>query len=98
MWLIITFIAALTASIAWMKIKNKKFKLGFLALMLWGTFIMVLVDHSIAFLGEGSPFIEFSTDGLISNAGLLGIAMLVPVFIVWLAAVFTPLGKKICFN
>ena len=63
--------------------------------MLWGTFTMVLVDHVLGFLAEGGEFIEFTTDGLISNGTMLGIAMLVPIVIVWAVAAYTPLGKKI---
>ncbi len=86
MWLIITFLAAVTASIAFFKVKNKKLKLDFLALMLWGAFIMVLVDRIIAFF-NGEPLIEFSTNGLIENSVLLGIAMILPVILVWIAVV-----------
>jgi hypothetical protein len=99
MWLVVSFIAALVATLAFLRLKaaGKKYKLDFLALMLWGTFIMVLVDHSIAFL-EGGPFIETTTDGLITSASLLGIAMVVSVLLVWAIAVCTPLGARICVD
>lgn len=42
---------------------------------------MVLVDHIIGY--TGGPFIEMETDGLITNATVLGITMLIPIFIVW---------------
>lgn len=93
MWLVVSLVAAATASAAFvfLREKRKPFKLGLLALMLWGTFIMVLVDHLIAYL-EGGPFIEFTTDGLIPDATLLGIAMVLPILIVWGAAVV--LGRQ----
>ena len=96
MWLIVSLIAALAASAAYLKLpsQRKQYKLGFLALMLWGTTIMVAVDHAMAFL-SGEPFIEFTTDGIISSSILLGIAMLVPIFLIWTIAVYTPLGKRI---
>jgi hypothetical protein len=96
MWLVITFIAALAATLALLRLKGagKKYKLDMLALMLWGTFIMVLVDHSIAFL-QGGPFIEATTDGLITNSSLLGGIMVAVVLIVWAIAAFTPLGAHI---
>ena len=95
MWLIITFVFALIVSLMHFKIKNKKLKLGFLALMIWGTFVMIFVDHVIAFLTEGGNFIEFSTTGLISNSALLGIAMVVPLVLIWVLAVCTPLGNRL---
>ncbi len=96
MWLVVSLVAALAASAAYMKLpsQRKQYKLGFLALMLWGTTIMVAVDHAMAFL-SGEPFIEFTTDGIISSGVLLGVAMLVPIFLVWTIAVYTPLGKRI---
>jgi len=59
----------------------KKYKLGSLALMLWGLSIMILIDHVFGY--EGGPFLEMETDGLIENGTVLGIAMLIPVFILW---------------
>jgi len=55
MWLITTFITALTATLLWFLLK-KKYKLGFLSLMLWGATIMILVDHILGY--EGGKFIE----------------------------------------
>lgn len=80
MWLVTTMIAAIIATAAWYMIK-KDYKLNILSLMLWGTTIMILVDHIIGY--EGGAFLELETDGLISNATLLGIIMLIPVFILW---------------
>ena len=83
MWLVITFIAAVAVTAAYFPAKNKKYRLDLLALMLWGTFIMVLVDHTIAFLSEGGEFIKATTDGLISSGAMLGMAMLISVIAVW---------------
>jgi len=84
MWLVTTFVALAIVSLIYWRAKNlRKYKLGLLALMLAGTFIMVLVDHLIAFM-EGEEFIVAETDGLIPNATLLGIAMLIPVFLLWI--------------
>ena len=80
MWLITTLIAASIATAAWYFIK-KDYKLDLLSLMLWGTSIMILVDHILGY--EGGSFIELETDGLITNATLLGVVMLLPVFILW---------------
>jgi hypothetical protein len=80
MWLITSFVAAIIATLAWL-VYSKKYKLNFLALMLWGLSVMLLVDHIMGY--EGGSFIEMETDGLIQNGLVLGIAMLIPVFIAW---------------
>ena len=81
MWLITSFVAAIIVTAVW-AYAPKKYKLDFLALMLWGLSIMVLVDHVMGYSGSG-PFLEMETDGLIQNGTVLGIAMLIPVFIIW---------------
>jgi len=91
MWLITTFIAALMATLFWYLLK-KKYKLGFLSLMLWGATIMILVDHLLGY--EGGQFLELETEGLIKNGIWLGILMLVPVLIIWLIALFLPKFKN----
>jgi hypothetical protein len=80
MWLITTLVAAIAVTAVWLVVPNK-FKLNFLALMLWGLSIMILVDHIMGY--EGGPFIRMETDGLIQNGTVLGIAMLIPIFIAW---------------
>jgi hypothetical protein len=88
MWLVVAAAFAIAASVLWLKMPNmrKKYKLGFLALMLWGMAIMVFVDKAIAYL-EGEEFLETSTDGLIADPVLLGFAMLAPAFLIWAYAV-----------
>jgi hypothetical protein len=83
MWLITTAAAALFATIFWRWLKGK-YRLGLLSLMLWGATAMILVDFIINY--EGGPFIETTTDGMVPNATLLGFLMLVPVLLIWLAA------------
>jgi hypothetical protein len=80
MWLVISSIAAIAATAAWIR-APKKYALGSLSLMLWGLSLMVLVDHVLGY--SGGPFIEMETDGLIASGTVLGIAMLVPVFVAW---------------
>ena len=98
MWLIITLIVTILSSVAYVLLKDyrKKLKLSLLALMMLGTFLMVLVDHTIAFL-NGEPFIELTTDGLIQNATFLGFAMIIPIFVIWIIAVSIPYIKKQIF-
>ncbi len=81
MWLITSLVAAIIVTAIW-AYAPKKYKLDYLAMMLWGLSLMVLVDHVMGYSGSG-PFIVMETDGLIPNATLLGIAMLIPVFIIW---------------
>jgi len=80
MWLITSSVAAVLVTAIWVY-ASKKYKLGSLALMLWGLTIMIFVDHIMVY--EGGTFIEMQTDGMIENGTVLGIAMLIPVFIIW---------------
>ncbi|MBN2053020.1 hypothetical protein JW756_05945 [Candidatus Woesearchaeota archaeon] len=95
MWMIITLIAAIATSTIYFLFKDyrRKLKLGLLALMMLGTFLMVLVDHVIALI-EGEPLIELTTDGLISNGALLGISMVLPIFLIWAIAVLIYCRKE----
>lgn len=99
MWLITTLIAALIVSAIYLTNKPlRKYRISFLALMLWGTFIMILVDHLIAYMNEGGEFLSMTTDGLIQNSILLGLAMLIPILLIWALVAFTPIGKKFKSN
>lgn len=80
MWLITSIIAAVAVTAIWI-FAPKKYQLGFLGLMLWGLSIMVLIDHIMGY--EGGAFVEMETEGLIPNGVVLGIAMLIPVFVIW---------------
>jgi hypothetical protein len=80
MWLITSFITAIAVTAIWI-FAPKKYQLGFLGLMLWGLTIMILVDHIMGY--QGGPFIEMETNGLITNGTVLGIAMLIPIFVIW---------------
>lgn len=91
MWLIITLIAALAATLFWLILK-KKYQLGFLSLMLWGATIMISVDHILGY--EGGNFLEMETGGLIKNGILLGLVMLIPVLLIWLVAILIPRLKS----
>jgi len=80
MWLATTSIAAAGATLGKF-VLPKKFKLGFLVLMLWGAAVMILVDHVLGY--GGGAFLEKTTDGMITNSTVLGVAMLIPVLIIW---------------
>jgi hypothetical protein len=80
MWLVTTSVVAAGATVARF-VLPRNYKLGFLALMLWGAAAMILIDHLLGY--EGGEFLEKMTDGIIKNSAALGIAMLVPVFVIW---------------
>ncbi len=91
MWLLTTFLAALTAT-AFAYVFKNKYKLGLLCLMLWGGTIMILIDHLLGY--KGGAFLETETNGFIPNSTLLGLAMLVPVLLVWVIAVYMQRSNK----
>jgi len=90
-WLVVTFLAMIVAISAFVSLKRQRerYKLGLLTLMLTGTFLLVLVDHVMAFIRKGT-FIQVTTDGLITNGIVLGLVMLLPVLLVWILAIYLP--------
>lgn len=87
MWLVTTLIVAIGVT-ALGFIAPKKYKFGYLSMMLWGASIMILVDHILGYVG--GEFLELETNGLITNGILLGIVMLIPIFIIWESLVLIP--------
>ncbi len=75
MWLIILAFAATIATAIWYtQAENDKYLLKYLSLILWGTTIMVLVDHVVPYLTEGGgEFFEVSIEATV----LSGIMLLV---------------------
>ena len=92
MWLITTLIAAVAATLAWYFIPGRRYRLEALAMMLWGLGAMILVDHILGY--EGGAFLEAETDGLVTNAYLLGALMLVPVLAAWIIYVIIVNRRK----
>ncbi|RLI97498.1 MAG: hypothetical protein DRO99_02930 [Candidatus Aenigmatarchaeota archaeon] len=90
MWLVTTLVAAVGSTSAWLFVP-KKYKLGFLSLMLWGASIMILVDHILGY--DGGEFISMTTEGLITNSAVLGIVMLVPIFAIWQLSVILSIKR-----
>ena len=96
MWLIVSGIAAVNATVLHILLRQyrQRLRLGILALMLWGMFIMVLVDHSAAFM-VGEPFIQVTTGGLIASGAVLGMVMLILVIGIWLTVILlSPQGRS----
>lgn len=77
MWLIIVLITATIVTALWY-LRDDIPKLNYLSLILWGTTIMVFVDHIMGYLSEGGEFIEMTSD-----AALLGIVLVTTAIILW---------------
>jgi hypothetical protein len=95
MWLIILAFAATIATAIWYtKAENDKYLLKYLSLILWGTTIMVLVDHVVPYLMEGGgEFFEVSAEATV----LSGIMLLVGIA-VWEGALLLKDPKGIIFK
>ncbi len=79
MWLIIlAFAAAVVTALWYSKAENDVYMLKLLSLILWGTTIMVLVDHVMGYLMEGGTFLEITVE-----AAVLGITLLTAALIAW---------------
>jgi hypothetical protein len=80
MWLILTALAAVIATIVWyVKAPADKYKLGLLSLLFWGATIMWLVDQIWAYIAEGGEFFEVNPD-----ATLLGVTVILLGLLVWI--------------
>ncbi|MCW4009214.1 MAG: hypothetical protein NWF05_01150 [Candidatus Bathyarchaeota archaeon] len=95
MWLIIlAFAATIVTAIWYAKAENDKYMLKFLSLILWGTTIMVMVDHTLPFLMEGGgEFLEITTE-----ATVLGFAMLIVALAVWNGALLLKDPKGVIYK
>ena len=95
MWLIIFAFAATIATAIWYaQAEDDKYLLKYLSLILWGTTIMVLVDHVVPFMMEGGgEFFEVSTE-----ATVLSGLMLVVGLAVWEGALLLKDPKGIIFK
>ncbi|MEM3522858.1 MAG: hypothetical protein QW589_05620 [Candidatus Bathyarchaeia archaeon] len=79
MWLIILAFSATIATAIWYsKVEDDKYMLKFLSLILWGSTIMIFVDHLMSYLIEGEEFLKITTE-----ATVLGITLLIIALIIW---------------
>jgi peptidoglycan biosynthesis protein MviN/MurJ (putative lipid II flippase) len=80
MWLLVITLAAVIVTAIWyVNDKARKYyHIGILNLMLWGTAIMVFVDHMMGYLDERGEFIETTPEAM-----LLSIVLIITVLIVW---------------
>ncbi|MGB9915378.1 MAG: hypothetical protein ACPLIG_07170 [Candidatus Bathyarchaeales archaeon] len=95
MWLVILAFAATIATAIWYtQAENDKYLLKFLSLILWGTTIMVLVDHTLPFLMEGGgEFFEMTAEAVV-----LGVVMLITALVVWEAALLLKDPKGVIYK
>lgn len=94
MWLLVALAAAMAATALHFLAKQlAKYKIGTLALMLWGAAVMIAIDKAIA-LPSGEPFIETATDGLVNDSLSLGITMVAAVIILWALFIALPNRKE----
>jgi hypothetical protein len=95
MWLIVlAFAATIVTAIWYTQAENDKYLLKYLSLILWGTTIMVLVDHVVPFVMEGGgEFFDVSIEATV----LSGI-MLVVGLAVWEGALLFKDPKGVIFK
>lgn len=77
MWLVILSLAAAIVTALWYTKDDGTYKLGFLSMILWGTVIMVFVDHVMGYLFEGGEFLETTVDATILGGVLVTVALIV---------------------
>ncbi|MGA1822573.1 MAG: hypothetical protein ACMUIG_08595 [Thermoplasmatota archaeon] len=85
MWFITFLTAAVISTLVWYASDRARntYGIGILNLILWGTTILVFVDHVVGYLSEGGEFFEVSTD-----AFLLSVVLLSTAFLVWEGILF----------
>jgi len=79
-WLIVTAIFALMATLAWMLVPKDEYRLGGLSLAFWGLALLVFVDHTIGWFLDGreGEFMEISAE-----AFMLSMCMIIPILAIW---------------
>jgi hypothetical protein len=91
MWLIILGLAAAVVTPLWYSRAEKdEYLLRYLCLILWGGFLMGLVDRLAGFFAEGGPFLDLSLE-----AAVLGLSMLVIALAVWETALLLKDPKRV---
>jgi hypothetical protein len=80
MWLVVITLAAVIVTAIWYVSEKarKSYNIGFLNLILWGTAIMVFVDHVMGYFTEGGEFIRATPEAMIPS-----VILLITAFLVW---------------
>lgn len=90
MWLLITALAAIVASVLWyVNAPADKYKFGFLSLIYWGATLMWLVDLVMAYVQQGKPFFEISP-----SAAALGLSVLLLGLFIWLVRLLVSVPRR----
>ena len=80
MYLIITALAAIVVTILWyVNAPEDKYKLNILCFIFWGSTLMWIVDHVMAYLNEGGEFFDLTLD-----ATLLGVSVVILGLVAWI--------------
>ncbi|MEL9908599.1 MAG: hypothetical protein QXP97_01565 [Desulfurococcus sp.] len=79
MYTIILLIASIVSTIVWYKHRDSKYSLQTLALILWASTIMSMVDKAYASIVEGEEFIEATPENM-----ALGITLVASAIALWL--------------
>lgn len=97
MWLVVITLAAVIVTAIWYinDRARETYNIGFLNLILWGTAIMISVDHVMGYLAEGGEFFDTSP-----SAMLLSVVLVITALIVWeiVLLVKDPQGVVKCFK
>ena len=84
MTLLLTVIAAVTATVIWYVRPQSKMKIGTLCLMYWGASLMWLVDAVVEYIEVGAEYFTPATADMLNDA-FLGLSVIVLGMVIWLA-------------
>ncbi len=84
MTLLLTVIAAVTATAIWYVRPQSKMKIGTLCLMYWGASLMWLVDAVVEYIEVGAEYFTPAAADMLNDA-FLGLSVIVLGMVIWLA-------------
>ena len=84
--IIILIIAAIVTSIHFLFANLRPYRLGTLALMLWGAFVVLLFDHILTNLDVESGVLNSMIAGLAEENLVVGVMAAIPIIMVWITA------------
>ena len=84
MTLLLTVIAAVTATVIWYVRPQSKMKIGTLCLMYWGASLMWLVDAVAEYIEVGAEYFTPAAADMLNDA-FLGLSVIVLGMVIWLA-------------
>lgn len=84
MTLLLTVIAAITATVIWYVRPQSKMKIGTLCLMYWGASLMWLVDAVVEYIEVGAEYFTPAAADMLNDA-FLGLSVIVLGMVIWLA-------------